>query len=135
RALYDGSNRFGLRIVRFSVQGNHLHLLVEAAETRALLRGIKGVSVRIAKRMNALMQRHGRVIGDRYHARTLRTPTQVRRAITYIRDNPKQPMAQRGQTPPTAWVDPYSSDSPALTAALPPPRIWLVRVGWRRAPP
>src|SRR5207247_9678032 len=88
--LGEGANRFGLRVVRFSVQGNHIHLLVEANDKTALLRGMKGLSVRLAKGMNHLMKTKGRVLGDRYHARPLRTPTEVKAAIHYIRDNARK---------------------------------------------
>src|SRR5882724_2800867 len=43
------------RIVHFSVQADHLHLLVEARDKRALSAGIKGLAVRIARRVNALV--------------------------------------------------------------------------------
>src|SRR3954454_4563645 len=48
RALGDGANRFGARILRFSVQGNHLHMLMEADDGNALVRSCRGLSVRIA---------------------------------------------------------------------------------------
>jgi len=80
-ALRKGGDRFGARVVQVSVPGDHLHLLVEAANTAALARSLQGLSVRIAKGMNALMGRKGRVLGDRYHAHVLRTPTEVRHAV------------------------------------------------------
>ena len=71
-ALWVGGDRFDVRIIHFSVQGNHLHLIVEAPNRRALARAIQGLSIRIAKGLNRMMGRSGRVIGDRYHARVLR---------------------------------------------------------------
>src|SRR5215813_1872794 len=106
RAFCGGADRLGLRLVRFSVQGNHIHLLVEADDSTALSRGIKGLSVRVARRMNRLMSRTGRVVGDRFHAHLLRTQSEVRRAIGYIRDNHKRHAAQRGERLPAGWVDP-----------------------------
>src|SRR6185312_13659918 len=35
RAFWGGCNRFGFRLVHYSVQGNHVHLLVEAQDERA----------------------------------------------------------------------------------------------------
>ena len=86
-ALRLAADRFDVRITSFSVQGNHMHLLVEAPSRVALARAVKGFSVRVAKRLNKMMQRKGRVLGDRYHAHVLRTPTKVKRAIAYIRKN------------------------------------------------
>src|SRR5262245_39735848 len=39
-ALYKGADRFGMKVVQASVQGNHCHLLVEADCTAARTRGM-----------------------------------------------------------------------------------------------
>src|SRR5262249_59717460 len=59
RAFWGGANRFGFRLVHFSVQGNHIHMLVEAEDQRALSRGMNGLNVRIARSLNRVMQRQG----------------------------------------------------------------------------
>jgi hypothetical protein len=86
-ALARGSARFGLRLVHYSVQTNHLHLVCEAADERALGRGIKGVCVRIARALNRLWQRSGRVFADRYHCHVLKTPCEVHHALAYVLAN------------------------------------------------
>ena len=131
-ALEVGADRFGVRVVQFSVQGNHLHLLVEAPDGAALARAMKGLSVRLAKGLNRMMGTQGRVLDDRYHARVLATPTEVRRAMQYIRDNAKQHAAARGEHYSAGYVDPYSSEAPAAGLTLPAATTWLVREGWRR---
>jgi hypothetical protein len=68
--------------------GNHIHLLVEAVDRRALARGMQGLGVRIARGLNAVMRRSGRV--DRYHAHILRTPTEARHARTYLLHNARR---------------------------------------------
>jgi REP element-mobilizing transposase RayT len=65
RALAQGRERFGFRLVHFSVQRDHLHLLVEAGDRRALSRGVQGLSVRIARAANGELGRKGRVFADR----------------------------------------------------------------------
>jgi REP element-mobilizing transposase RayT len=72
-----------VRVVHASVQGNHIHLVVEAASSKALSRAMKGLLVSIAKRLNAIAGRKGRVFADRYHTSMLATPTQVRHALAY----------------------------------------------------
>ena len=73
-ALY-GAARDGFRVVHFAILGNHVHLLVEADNRVRLARGMQGLGVRMAVRLNRMMnERRGRVVGDRYHARILRTP-------------------------------------------------------------
>jgi hypothetical protein len=121
--------------VRFSVQGNHIHLLCEAGERVTLSRAIQGLSIRIAKGLNAMMKQSGRVLGDRYHARLLRTPTEVARALGYVRDNHVKHCAEWGERLPPGWVDPFSSESPELKVELPQPKTWLLRVGWQRGSP
>ena len=132
-ALRIGSDRFNVRVVQFSVQGNHIHLLVEAPDRRALARAIQGFSIRLAKGLNRMMGRKGRVFDDRYHARVLRTPTEVRHAIRYVLENARKHAAERGETYSPGYVDLYSSAGADL--ALPPAQTWLLRTGWKRAGP
>jgi REP element-mobilizing transposase RayT len=132
RAILAATDRFGARIVQFAILGNHIHLLVEAENTAALVRGMKGLSIRVAKGLNRLMSGRGQVIGDRYHTHLLKTPTEVRRAVHYIRNNHRKHMAEIGQWLPTSWVDPYSSDAPDLSVILRPPRTWLVQRSTQR---
>ena len=133
-ALRLGGDRFDVRVLQFSVQGNHIHLLVEAPNRRALARAIQGFSIRVARGLNRMMGRNGRVFDDRYHARVLRTPTEVRHAIRDVRDNARKHAAQRGETDAPGYVDPYSSaGAPGL--ALPSAQTWLLREGWKRAGP
>ena len=126
-ALHASADRFGARVVQFAVLGNHIHLLVEADNTAGLVRGMRGLSIRVAKGLNRLMSRKGRVLGDRYHTRVLQTPTEVRRAIHYIKNNHRTHMAEIGEHLPATWLDPYCSDCPTIGIVLLPPRTWLVQ--------
>ncbi len=78
RAFAAGCDRFGFRLIHYSIQSNHLHLLVEARNRGAMTRGVQGLMVRIAKGLNRLWSRRGKVFSDRYHDRILRSPRQVR---------------------------------------------------------
>src|SRR6185295_4927562 len=49
RAFRQGNEKHGFALVQFSVQRDHLHLLVEAESKRALARGMQGLGIRIAK--------------------------------------------------------------------------------------
>jgi len=84
RALVAGRERFGFRLVHFSVQRDHLHLLVEAENRRALSRGLQGLSIRVARAINRRLRRRGKVFADRYHARALKTPRAARWALRYV---------------------------------------------------
>ena len=126
RALAAAGERFGMRIVQFAIEGNHIHLVVEAESNDALSRAMQGFSIRVAKKLNAMMHKRGRVLGDRYHGHVLRTPTETRRAVAYVRNNHRKHMAQVGQVFSARYVDTYSSD--AGTIRLPAPHTWLLRV-------
>jgi REP element-mobilizing transposase RayT len=76
-----------LRVVDFGILGNHAHLVIEADGPPALARGMRALSVRLARRLNRMMGRRGPVFEDRYFAHVLRTPAEVRNAIRYVRGN------------------------------------------------
>src|SRR5438132_1004865 len=77
----------GFRIVHFSVQGNHLHLIVEASDEVHLARGLQGFGAWMARRLNAVMRRSGKVFADRYHAHQLRSVAETRNAVRYAMMN------------------------------------------------
>ncbi len=87
RAFCDGCGRFGFRLVHYSIQSNHIHLIVEAPSTRILARALQGLTVRLARRLNAAMHRRGSVFSDRYHSRVLGTPLEVKNALRYVLNN------------------------------------------------
>ncbi len=135
----------------FSVQNDHLHLVMDAANSRAMRIAVSGLAIRVAKAINALCGRKGRVFDDRYHARVLRTPTEVRQVRHYVRDNYRKHLRERLQTERTqasaawisvgvddremlrqilqssVWIDPCSSQAArADGGAWPAPRCWLL---------
>ena len=151
-ALQAARERLGLRLVHFSVQSNHLHLLVEANDRRALGRGVQGLAIRVAKAINRRLGRRGRVFGDRYHARALKTPRDARFALRYVLLNAGKHERGTGCVPPgfvdrcssAAWFDGWSRPRELVFGARmaghgePPvvlPRTWLLRAGFKRAGP
>ena len=82
------TRREDFRIIEFSVQKNHLHLIVEAENNDALARGMKSFTVRSNRLFNAASgRRRGQVWAGRYHRADLKTPRQVRNAIVYVINN------------------------------------------------
>jgi len=126
-AFAVGGERFGFRLIHYSVQSNHVHLIVEAKDRRAPSRGMQGLSIRVAKGLNPLWRRSGKVFADRYHDHVLRTPTEVSTALRYVLGN-----AWRHGTRYVDGVDPFTS-ADAASVALPGPRTWSLGWGWRRA--
>ena len=123
--LREVRERFGVRIIHYSIQGNHLHLIVEARSAAALSRCMQGLCTRLARRLNALNGRHGGVFADRYHARALATPREVRNAIRHVLQNYRHHFRERV---PRARKDPLAT---RMDAPLMAPSVWLLRVGWR----
>lgn len=109
RALESARRRRDSRVVHFSIQGNHVHLLVEAAGTRALANAVRALSIRLARGLNRMMGRSGPVVADRYHAHVLRTPAEVENALRYVLGNFASHAARRGERTHDGWKEPFSS--------------------------
>lgn len=136
------TNAKHFQVVHFTIQSDHLHLIVEAPDKRGLARGVAGLEIRIARRINALLGRKGCFWKERYHRRDLRTPTETRNALRYVLLNTQKHTRILGDR---AFADPHSSAAtfsgfarapvifeephpwPAVAA-----RTWLLDVGWRR---
>lgn len=138
-------------VVHFSVQADHVHLVVEACDGRALSRGIQGLAVSIARRLNRLLFRRGSVFADRWHGRALGSPRAVRHAIAYVLGNFRK-HGERGAELDLCSSAPWfrhfaelDGKTPlALAPALVPkadrargspvaePATWLLAHGWLR---
>ena len=110
------------------------------------------IGARLARAVNRVADRTGRVVADRYHARLLPTPKEVRHALRYVLLNARRHAVKAtprsgapcGSTrrPPARWFDgwkrgvpdtdevtrPRLRNGPAVARA----RTWLLGVGWRR---
>jgi hypothetical protein len=148
------------RIVHFSVQADHLHLLVEAGDKRALSMGMRGLAVRIARRVNGLVSRSGRFWADRWHGRALTSPRATRHALAYVLGNFRKhhPRSRavidrfssapffdgfteyHGRTPIETRTQfaghrtgRPSGDGPTPDeSVIERPSTWLLRAGWRK---
>lgn len=101
----------GRRIVEFSLQEDHLHLIVEASGREAIARTIQGFASIVARAFNRLLGRKGRFWEERYHRHDLRTPTEVHRALGYVLQNfRKHVLADAGALARRmSFLDPFSS--------------------------
>lgn len=144
--------RLGFRLIHYSVQHDHWHLIVETHDRIALSRGMQRLNIRCAKALNRLAKRHGPVFRDRYHANPMRKPRIVRATLAYVLLNnrrhrskwhqylPKDPLpdffssgrhfdgwAQPPPKPPRPKADNDPTDDDVVA-----PRTWLLRSGWLR---
>jgi REP element-mobilizing transposase RayT len=68
RAALATASHDRFRVVHFSVQTDHVHLLLEGDGHIALQRGLQGLAIRVAKAVNRTLGRRGKLWADRYHA-------------------------------------------------------------------
>jgi REP element-mobilizing transposase RayT len=121
RAFFYAGERFGMRLIHFSVQGDHIHLIVEATGREALAKGMQGLTIRIARAINRHLQRRGAVFADRYHVHILKSVAEVRHAVHYVLYNRHHHVP--GETP--WYIDPFSSAAGEAR--------WYVDEKWRSA--
>lgn len=149
RAIAGASARADFSICHYSVQGDHIHLVCEAQNERALSNGMRSLENRMTKALNKLLGRQGSIFDGRYHAKVLKNPRVVRNALAYVLLNARKHGEHRASAPGLSglWIDPYSSAyyfdgwkaRPGGRLGAPPPgpppvqapASWLLRVGWR----
>ncbi len=154
RTFAAGCERPGFRLVHYSLQGNHAHLIVEAHDRAALGRGMKSVGARLARAVNRVARRAGRVLAERYHVRMLPTPREVRNALRYVLLNARRhAAAARAKLTGAIRLDPASSgrwfdgwkrerpreevvrkgtEDVRQQRPVARARTWLLTIGWRR---
>jgi REP element-mobilizing transposase RayT len=155
RSLAKARERLGGRVVHFSVQRDHIHLIVEANGRAELLGALRALGIRIARAINGAFERRGRALSDRYHAHVLRSPLEVKEALAYVLSNSKHHIlpAAGGRSvgildgcSSAPWFDGWAgvevTERALLVPATGPPkradppvakaRSWLLRVGWKR---
>ena len=137
-ALREG-NRDWFRVVHYSIQESHVHLIAEAEDAASLASGVRGLMVRIARRVNRLLHRRGRFWADRWHGRALEGPRQVRNALVYVLQNHKKHTQSASLDPlsSAASFDGFASVIPDGFRGVGPPwvvaaKTWLLAKGWRR---
>ena len=139
-------------VVGVSIQGSHVHFLIEADDRMALARGMQRLQGSAAKHLNAAFskrrnrRRRGRVFSDRYHERIIDNRRQARHALAYVLNNWRRHGEHRVKELRGFAIDPFSSalgfdgwresfqiDWPTTYEPLPvwKPRTWLLTTGWR----
>jgi hypothetical protein len=135
------------RLCQFSIQRDHLHLACEADSNRGLSRGMQGLEISFAKRVNRVLGRKGKVFADRFHAVPVRSPRQLRNTLCYVlnnghrHDEPRDPRWNGIDPLSSAWhFDGWRHDRwrrglspPAGEPAVAPAASWLMKEGWMRS--
>lgn len=117
------------RLCQFAVRDAQLQLLVEARDRDTLSRGMQGLLVRVAKRLNREWQKRGSVFADRYDDEVLKTPQQVRQALCRL-------FGEGVRFTSAAWFDGLRPPAPSARDGAAAPvaraRSSLLTTDWRR---
>jgi len=144
RSFGEACERGDFRIVHYSIQDDHLHLLVEAEGSGALGRGMKSISSRIARAAQRVFEWTGGVLDGRYHVRWLRSVAEAWNALRYVLLNYRKHIRARfGRTPLPGidwassgrWFEGWARNAPPDHKGprdVAPARSWLLRQGWKR---
>ena len=108
-ALVAAAEKIRFRLLHYSVQGNHLHVIAEADDTYALSRAMRSLSIRVAKQLNKLCGERGVRIPQRYHLEVIKTPLQAQLTLRYVLNNFRRHAKTWGEHPAPDWIDPCSS--------------------------
>lgn len=146
RAAIARTMRSAFRVVHTSIQGNHLHFIVEAERRELLTRGMQALAIIAARAINRVVGRTGKVFAHRYHATPIRSPRQMRHTLAYVLNNWRRHGEDRASARAgAAAIDPYSTAiwfggwkgvgrfrwrktfEPLPSAN---PTTWLLTVGW-----
>lgn len=105
------------RVVHFSVDAKHVHLIVEATNRRWLSAGMSGLTIRTAHAVNEVLGRRGRFWDDRWRGRVLETAAEVREALVFVLANFR--LHTQGALPAgidgcssAAWFDGFEGQRP-----------------------
>jgi REP element-mobilizing transposase RayT len=93
------SRSMGLSIAHFSLQSNHLHLIVEAKNNAILTRGMRSLTITFSKGIG-----RGRIQLERYHLHVLKTIRETRNAVHYVLFNEQKHSGLK-----RAYVNSFSS--------------------------
>jgi REP element-mobilizing transposase RayT len=135
--------RHGFRVVHYSIQRDHVHLLIEARNNYTIACGMKSVGARVGKLVNRVFERAGKVLDGRYHIRAVTSPLEARRALAYVllnarrhwmkRHHRRPPVVKLDRASSSAWFDgwtrPFSGAPPRLMEVAPAHTWYSPRVG------
>lgn len=143
RSFARARERGDFRLVHYSLQNTHAHLIVEADDACALGRGMMAFGARIARAVNRVFGRRGPALAERFHLHLLRTPREVRAALAYVLLNARRHARRLAGVPcidPASsgrWFDgwrwtPLQNESGIRVIPVARARAWLLTIGWRR---
>lgn len=92
-----------LKIIHYTLEYNHVHLLVEADTHHALHRGMQAFGISFSKAINKTKRLKGTVYKHRYHFRQICSSRELKNVLHYIFHNG----IKHGRT--SSLIDPFNS--------------------------
>lgn len=86
KAIFN-ARRQGLKVIHYSLEYDHIHLIIEADNNRTLGKGMQAFGVTLAKAINRMRKVKGQVYKHRYHFRQITSSRQLKNVMTYIFNN------------------------------------------------
>jgi REP element-mobilizing transposase RayT len=139
--------QLGFRVCHLSIQGTHVHYLVEASSKEMLSAGMQRLNNLTARAINRALGRKGSLFAYRYHATPIKNPRQARNTLAYVLNNWRRHNEdESSERMRYVALDTYATGyafagwssavprPPESHQTLPvdPPRTWLLAVGWRK---
>lgn len=98
RAIHNARAQ-GLKVIHFSLQHNHVHLIVEATNNSILTSGMRSLTVTMTKGLKM-----GKVQLERYHLHVLKSIRETKHAVHYVLFN-----QQKHEKGTSSQIDEYTS--------------------------
>lgn len=87
KAASKRAKEFGLHVIHFSLQSNHIHLIVECRNNDCLKCGTRSLASSLGKGIRKITGGRGGVFAGRFDLKVLKNPTVVRNAMVYVLQN------------------------------------------------
>ncbi len=86
RAILNARKQ-GLQVIHYSLEYDHVHLLIEADNNFILAKGMQAFGVTFSKAINRLKRLKGEVYKHRYHFRRISSSKELKNVMNYIFTN------------------------------------------------
>lgn len=78
------ARRKGVRVIHYTLEYNHVHLLVEASNNLLLSKAMQSFGITFAKYINKVKRINGDVYKQRHHLRKINGPLDLKHVLHYI---------------------------------------------------
>jgi len=99
----SNARKQGLIIIHYTLEYDHINLLIEADNNSTLAKGMQSLGVTLSKGINRLKKLKGAVYKHRYHFRQISSPSELKKVMSYIFNNGLKHKSAR------SLVNPYNS--------------------------